>query len=54
MGYTLSDNRRGVIANAVVTTADGYAEREAAKIIIADAKQAAGESARLKLGADEG
>ena len=54
MGHTLSDNRHGLTANAVVTTADGYAEREAAKIMIADAKQAAGESARLTLGADKG
>ena len=54
MGHTLSDNRHGLIANAVVSTADGYAEREAAKIMIADAKQAAGENARLTLGADKG
>ena len=31
MGHTLSDNRHGLVANAVVTLADGYAEREAAK-----------------------
>lgn len=37
MGRTLSDNRRGLIASAVVTTADGYAEREAAKVMIGDA-----------------
>ncbi|MFG5411469.1 IS5/IS1182 family transposase, partial [Piscinibacter sakaiensis] len=30
MGHTLSDNRHGLIANAKVTQADGYAEREAA------------------------
>lgn len=41
MGHTLSDNRHGLIASAVVTTADGYAEREAAKVIMADAKQVA-------------
>jgi hypothetical protein len=41
MGHTLSDNRHGLIASAVVTTADGHAEREAAKAMIADAKQAA-------------
>lgn len=31
MGHTLSDNRHGLIDSAVVTLADGYAEREAAK-----------------------
>ncbi|MBN0719973.1 IS5/IS1182 family transposase, partial [Pseudomonas aeruginosa] len=31
MGHTLADNRHGLIANARVTHADGYAEREAAK-----------------------
>lgn len=34
MGHTLSDNRHGLIASAVVTQADGYAEREAAKVMI--------------------
>jgi hypothetical protein len=33
MGHTLSDNRHGLIASAMVTTADGHAEREAAKAI---------------------
>ncbi len=36
MGHTLSDNRHGLIANARVTVASGHAEREAAKIMIAD------------------
>ena len=54
MGHTLSDNRHGLIANAVVTTADGYAEREAAKVMIADAKQVADETAQITLGADKG
>lgn len=54
MGHTLSDNRHGLIANAVVTTADGYAEREAAKTMIADAQQAANEEAEITLGADKG
>jgi transposase len=39
MGHTLMDNRHGLIVNAVVTQADGYAEREAAKAMIADACQ---------------
>lgn len=33
MGHTLTDNRHGLIANAMLTTADGFAEREAAKAI---------------------
>ena len=53
-GHTLSDNRHGLIASAVVTTADGYAEREAAKVMIADAKQVAHEKAQITLGADKG
>ena len=55
IGHTLSDNRHGLIASAVVTTADGYAEREAAKMMISDARQALGEPEReVTLGADEG
>jgi hypothetical protein len=55
MGHTLSDNRHGLLASAVVTTADGFSEREAAKVMmIADAKQAAGQSAQITLGADKG
>ncbi len=37
-----------------VTTADGYAEREVAKALIADARQVAGETAEITLGADKG
>ena len=54
MGHTLSDNRHGLIASAVVTTADGYAEREAAKVMIAESKQVADEKAQITLGADKG
>jgi len=54
MGHTLSDNRLGLIANAAVTTADGYAKREAAKVMIANAKQVADEQAQITLGADKG
>lgn len=55
MGHTLSDNRHGLIASAVVTTADGHAEREAAKAMIADACQAlADPHAQITLGADKG
>ena len=41
MGHTPSDNRHGLVANAMVTTADGFAEREAAKTMIDDARPAA-------------
>jgi len=55
MGHTLSDNRHGLVANAVVTVADGYAEREAAKAMINDARQAADHpQATITLGADKG
>ncbi len=55
MGHTLTDNCHGLIANAVVTTADGHAEREAAKAMIHDASQAAGDAkAEITLGADKG
>ena len=52
---TLTDNRHGLIANAVVTTADGHAEREAAKAMIHDAALAAGDAkAQITLGTDKG
>jgi transposase len=55
MGHTLSDNRHGLITNAMVTQADGYAEREAAKAMISDARQALGDGDReVTLGADKG
>lgn len=54
IGHTLSDNRHGLVANARVTAADGYAEREAAKAMIRDARQAAPEQAQVTLGADKG
>jgi len=55
MGHTLSDNRHGLIANAMVTQADGFAEREAAKAMISDARQALGDDEReVTLGADKG
>jgi hypothetical protein len=55
MGHTLSDNRHGLIANAMVTIADGHAEREAAKVMIDAACQATGdETISITLGADKG
>ena len=50
MGHTLSDNRHGLIASTIVTTADGDAEREAAKAMINDPKQVAHENAQLHWG----
>ena len=55
MGHTLSDNRHGSIANAMVTTADGHAKREAAKVMINAACEAASdETINITLGADKG
>lgn len=55
IGHTLTDNRHGLVVNARVTRADGHAEREAAKVMINDARQAADDaSAEITLGADKG
>jgi transposase len=53
MGHTLMENRNGLIVSAMVTQADGHAEREAAKAMIADARQAHPEG-EITLGADKG
>ena len=53
MGHTLMENRNGLIVNAMVTQADGYAEREAAKDMINDVRRANPEAA-ITLGADKG
>jgi transposase len=54
-GHALIDNRHGLIASAVVTLADGYAERDAAKVMINDARQALGDATReITLGVDKG
>ncbi|SIT49794.1 transposase [Paraburkholderia ribeironis] len=55
MGHTLTDNRHGLVVNARVSCADGHAEREAAKVMINDARQAAKDAAaQITLGADKG
>jgi transposase len=55
MGHTLTDNRHGLVVNAMVTHADGYAEREAAKAMIKDARQAVADpETEVTLGADKG
>ena len=53
MGHTLTENRNGLMVNAMVTQADGHAEREAAKAMIADARQVNPEG-EITLGADKG
>ena len=55
MGHTLTDNPHGLVVSAMVTQADGYAEREAAKAMTHDTKQAPEDPlASLTLGADKG
>ena len=53
MGHTLMENRNGLVVNAMVTQADGYAEREAAKAMMADARQLNPDT-EITLGADKG
>ena len=55
MGHTLTDNRHGLVVNAMVTQANGFAEREAAKEMIIVARQATLDSdVEVTLGADKG
>lgn len=55
MGHTLADNRHGLIANAMVTRADGHAEREAAKTMLQAVVEAADEhTLNITVGADKG
>ncbi len=55
MGHTLTDNHNGLVVNAVLTQANGYTEREAAKVMmIIDARQAHEEETTLILGAPKG
>ncbi len=55
MGHTLTDNRHGLVVDAMATRADGYAEREAAKVMIAKARHALADSrVEVTLGADKG
>ena len=53
MGHTLMENRNGLVVNAVVTQADGHAERVAAKAMISDVRQVSPDAA-ITLGADKG
>ena len=55
MGHALTDNRHGLVANARVTIADGYTEREAAKVMLNDAVQTTDNlDASITVGADKG
>ena len=51
LGHALVENRNGLIAAAMVTHADGYAERDAALLML-DQKQK-GRSRRITVGADK-
>src|SRR5246500_4119318 len=51
LGHALVENRNGLIAAAMVTHADGYAERDAALLMLAQQQQ--GRSRRITVGADK-
>ena len=51
LGHTLVENRNGLIAAAMVTQADGYAEREAALLMLQDKQK--GRKRRITVGADK-
>jgi transposase len=51
LGHALVENRNGLIAAAMATQADGFAEREAALLMLADKQQ--GRSRRITVGADK-
>ncbi len=51
LGHALVENRNGLIASAMATTADGYAEREAALLMLEQKQK--DRSGRITLGADK-
>jgi transposase len=51
LGHALVENRNGLIAAAMVTHSDGYAERDAALLMLAEKQQ--GRSRRITVGADK-
>ncbi len=51
LGHALVENRNGLIAAAMVTQADGFAEREAALLMLADKQE--GRTRRITVGADK-
>jgi transposase len=52
LGHALVENRNGLIAAAMVTHADGYAERDAALLMLAEKQH--GRTRRITVGADKG
>src|SRR6202789_906970 len=51
LGHALVENRNGLIAAAMVTRADGYAERDAPLLMLAEKQE--GRSRRITVGADK-
>jgi hypothetical protein len=51
LGHALVENRNGLIAAAMVTRADGYAERDAALLLLHEKQQ--GRSRRITVGVDK-
>ena len=51
LGHALVENRNGLIAAAIVTHADGFAERDAALLMLAEKQE--GRSRRITVGADK-
>ncbi len=51
LGHALLENRNGLIAAATFTRADGFAEREAALMMLADKQE--GRTTRITVGADK-
>jgi transposase len=51
LGHALVENRNGLIAAAMATQADGYAEREAALLLLEDRQK--GKQRRITVGADK-
>jgi hypothetical protein len=51
LGHTLVENRNGLIAAAMVTQADGYAEREAGLLMLQHKQR--GRRRRITVGADK-
>ena len=51
LGHALVENRNGLIASAMVTHADGLAERDAALLMLAQKQE--GRSRRITVGADK-
>ena len=51
LGHALVENRNGLITAAMALTADGYAEREAALLMLEEKKK--DRSGRITLGADK-